>query len=69
MEHWTNKIKTFKDLTLEELEETLNEFSKENFVYATNIFPYEYKEGNVNEPETIRVFDLIIFYKTPPEQE
>lgn len=68
MEHWTNKVEVFKDLSLEELKEKLNEFNKDHFVVATNVFPYEYKEGNVNEPETIRAYDLIIYFKERPEE-
>ena len=68
MEHWTNKVIVFEAFSIAELQGELNKFYEEHFVVATQVFPYEYKEGNVNEPEITRVYDAIVYYKIPPTE-
>ena len=56
---WRNHVKVFTGLPLAELMEVLNNFYKDNFVIATQTFPYEL--------EGARVYDAIVYYKTKPE--
>ena len=58
---WTKRVKVFKAITLEELEKTLNEFYKDRFVIATQIFPWNSHEA--------RIFDVVVYFKIKPEAE
>ena len=57
--YWTSKVEVFGDLTLEELKEELNKFSKENFVIATQVYPRAEWMGKRN-------WDAVVYYKIPP---
>lgn len=59
--HWTSKVKVFKALAVQEIEKTLNEFYKNRFIIATQVFP--------SSTSDLRTFDLIVYYKIPPEAE
>jgi len=61
-EHWISKVEVFEDLTLQELKEELNKFSKDRFVIATQVFP---RERGVYK----RTFDAIVYYKINPKNE
>ncbi|MFX0206853.1 MAG: hypothetical protein ACFFDT_12775 [Candidatus Hodarchaeota archaeon] len=54
---WRNQIEAFKCENLEHLQDSLNEFYKDKFVIATQVFPL-FKEG----------YDwvAIVYYKVKP---
>ena len=58
-QHWRNVIKTFQFIQLTVLEKELNDFFKDRFVIATQIFPRK-------EASKI-VYDVVVYYKVPPE--
>jgi hypothetical protein len=59
--HWTSQVKVFKAVYIDEVEKTLNEFYKDRFIIATQIFPLQIGEG--------RAFDLVVYFKVPPEDK
>lgn len=59
--HWTNKVQVFDNVEIGNVEKTLNNFYKDRFVIATQIFP-----PNLT---TISGWVMIVYYKTPPEEK
>jgi len=56
---WRNKVHILEKLHLSVLAELLNDFFKDKFVIATQIFP---REGGVEV-----FYDAVVYYKVPPE--
>lgn len=56
---WKTKIETFVGLTAVKLSESLNEFGKDHWVIATQIFPMELNNK--------RYYDAFVYYKVNPE--
>jgi len=54
---WTNRVKTFKINSFEEIEKTLNEFYKDKFIIATQIFSVGIE------------WFVVIYYKTAPDKQ
>ena len=59
--HWTNQVEVFCDFTLAKLKELLNEFFKDRFVIATQIFP---REVGIHQ-----LFSAVVYFKVPPESK
>ena len=56
--HWRNQIKVFISIHIKDVETTLNNFFKDKFVIATQIFPIaNFSEGFCN---------AVIYFKVPP---
>ena len=55
---WKSHVKVFKNIITELIEKVCNDFSANNFVIATQMFPKDV--GNV------RSYDIVVYYKTPP---
>ena len=64
--YWTSKVEVFEGLELAEIKVAINKFNKENFVIATQLYPYITTFGHRGK---VRVYDAIVYYKTPPEQK
>ena len=58
---WRNQVEVFCDFTLAKLKELLNEFFKDKFVIATQIFPREVA-GH-------QLFSAVVYFKVPPESK
>lgn len=56
--HWTSKVKTFKLKNFDLVEDTLNEFYKDKFVIATQIWPLDHDENYL--------VLIVVYYKVPP---
>ena len=57
---WRNRIEVFEGYGLAALRLALNDFFKDKFVIATQVFPDERFE--------MRRYDAIVYYKIPPEK-
>ena len=58
-QHWRNQVEIFEKLHLSVLGELLNDFFKDKFVIATQIFP---RQGGAE-----LFYDAVVYYKVPPE--
>ena len=57
-QHWRNQIEVFEEYNIVALKKALNEFFKDKFVIATQLFPKEIADE--------RVYDAVVYFKVPP---
>jgi len=60
-QHWRNQVEAFEGCELRTLMKVLNDFFKDKFVIATQIFPKE-RDG-------ARYYDAVVYFKVPPLEQ
>ena len=58
---WRNRVHVISSESLEKLRDELNDFYKDKFVVATQVFPLDWKG--------FKEWHAIVYYKIPPEEQ
>jgi len=60
-QHWRNQIEVFVSSSLPKLRDLLNDFYKDRFVIATQVFP-DFRQDAI-------IWSAIVYFKVPPESK